>query len=353
MASLGSQSPAPASSAEPEASVDPEDAALAFAQCMREHGVDMPDPQVGSNGEMSFSIGAGPGKLDRSKLQEAQEACQDLMPTGLGKPGDIPQEQRDAMLAFAQCMREHGIDMPDPQFETGGMVMIGGPDEDGDGPEVRPSLRGVPGGRGCVRRPARRDASGERPERPAGRWRERPEHRGAAMTRRGFVRAGVGLAVVGALAVGVASTGILGAMPPSGGQASDDPAATAADRATVAVERRTLTIEETLDGTLGYTGETQVLNGLAGTLTRLPELGAILERGDQLYEVDGKRRPVLLYGARPAWRAFKPGMSNGADVKQLEENLKALGYTRKGFDVDREWDGATTAAVKRWQRRTG
>ena len=138
VASLGSQSPAPATSTEPEASVDPEDAALAFAQCMREHGVDMPDPQVGSNGEMSFSIGAGPGKLDRSKLQEAQEACQDLMPTGLGKPGEIPQEQRDAMLAFAQCMREHGIDMPDPQFETGGMVMIGGPDEDGAGPKFDP-----------------------------------------------------------------------------------------------------------------------------------------------------------------------------------------------------------------------
>ena len=93
------------------------------------------------------------------------------------------------------------------------------------------------------------------------------------------------------LAVGVASTGILGAMPASGGQASAEPQA--ADRETVAVERRTLTIEETLDGTLGYTGETQVLNGLAGTLTRLPELGAILERGDQLYEVNGKRRPVL------------------------------------------------------------
>ena len=138
VASLGSQSPAPSSSAEPEASVDPADAALAFAKCMREHGIDMPDPQVGSNGEMSFSIGAGPGKLDRSKLQEAQEACQDLMPTGLGKPGDIPQEQRDAMLAFAQCMREHGIDMPDPQFESGGRVMIGGPGEDGEEPKFDP-----------------------------------------------------------------------------------------------------------------------------------------------------------------------------------------------------------------------
>ena len=304
---------------------------------------------------MSFSIGAGTRTSSTaSKLQEAQEACQDLMPTGLGKPGDIPQEQRDAMLAFAQCMREHGIDMPDPQFETGGMVMIGGPGEDGDGTEVRSALRGVPGGRGCVRRPARRDASGQRPERPAGRWRERAEHRGAAMTRRGFVRAGVGLAVVGALAVGVASTGILGAMPRERRAGQRRPAATQPTVTTVAVERRTLTIEETLDGTLGYTGETQVLNGLAGTLTRLPELGAILERGDQLYEVNGKRRPVLLYGATGRRGGpSSPDMSNGADVKQLEENLKALGYTRKGFDVNREWDDATTAAVKRWQRANG
>ena len=171
------------------------------------------------------------------------------------------------------------------------------------------------------------------------------------MTRRGFVRAGIGLAAVGVVVVGVASTGILGAMPASGGQTSAEPQDT--DRKAVAVERRTLTIEETLDGTLGYTGETQVLNGLTGTLTRLPDLGAILGRGDQLYEIDGKRRPVLLFGSRPAWRAFGPDMSNGADVKQLEENLKALGYTHKGFDVDREWDDATTAAVKRWQRATG
>ncbi len=139
VASLGSPSPEPASSAEPQASVDPEEASLAFAQCMREHGIDMPDPQVGGNGEMSFSIRAGgPDGLDREQLQEAQEACQDLMPTGLGKPGDIPQEQRDAMLAFAQCMREHGIDMPDPQFESGGRVMIGGPGEDGEEPKFDP-----------------------------------------------------------------------------------------------------------------------------------------------------------------------------------------------------------------------
>jgi hypothetical protein len=138
VASLGSQSPEPGSSAEPQASIDPEEAALAFAQCMREHGVDMPDPQVGSNGEMSFSIGVGPGKGDRSQLQEAQEACQDLMPGAFGEPREIPQEQRDAMLAFAQCMRDNGIDMPDPVFESGGRVMIGSPGDEGEGPRFDP-----------------------------------------------------------------------------------------------------------------------------------------------------------------------------------------------------------------------
>jgi hypothetical protein len=125
VASLGSQSPDPETSAEPQASVDPEDAALAFAQCMREHGVDMPDPQVGSNGEFRITVNGGPGSMDMEEMQAAQEACQDLMPGG-GEPRELTAEQKDAMLGFAQCMRDHGIDMPDPEFEGGGMVRIGG-----------------------------------------------------------------------------------------------------------------------------------------------------------------------------------------------------------------------------------
>ena len=173
------------------------------------------------------------------------------------------------------------------------------------------------------------------------------------MSRRGIVLAAVGLAAVGGLTAIVLSTGILGAMPASGGAAPSDEPEAQATTSTVPVERRTLTIEETLDGTLGYTGQTQVLNGLMGTLTRLPAAGTVLEQGDQLYEVDGKRRPVLMSGNRPAWRAFEPDMGNGADVRQLEENLKALGFSRKGFDVDRKWEDETTSAVKRWQRANG
>src|SRR5687768_16812828 len=53
---------------------NPEDAMLAFARCMREHGVDMPDPDTsGGNGVVTFSAGAvAGGKLDgdTNKFQE-------------------------------------------------------------------------------------------------------------------------------------------------------------------------------------------------------------------------------------------------------------------------------------------
>ena len=126
VASLGSQSPDPETSAEPQASADTEEASLAFAGCMREHGVDMPDPQVGSNGEFRVTVNGGPGSLDMEEMQAAQEACQDLMPGPMGEPRELTAEEKDAMLGFAQCMRDNGIDMPDPVFEGGGMVRIGG-----------------------------------------------------------------------------------------------------------------------------------------------------------------------------------------------------------------------------------
>ena len=81
--------------------------------------------------------------------------------------------------------------------------------------------------------------------------------------------------------------------------------------------------------------------------------GKVIERGDRLYELDGKRRPILFYGARPAWRTLEDGVDAGHDITQLEQNLKALGYTRKGDAIDTEWDDETTRAVKRWQKATG
>ena len=85
-----------------------------------------------------------------------------------------------------------------------------------------------------------------------------------------------------------------------------------------------------------------------GTLTALRDAGSVVTRGHSLYDVDDAPGAFLLYGALPAWRDFAPGMTDGDDVRQLERNLRALGY--EVGDVDRDWDSDTTEAVEQFQR---
>jgi multidrug efflux pump subunit AcrA (membrane-fusion protein) len=120
--------------------------------------------------------------------------------------------------------------------------------------------------------------------------------------------------------------------------------------ATAAVARRTLATAANLDGTLAYEGAGNVGAGVAGTVTWLPAEGTVIKRGGVLYELDGTVRPRLLFGSRPLWRPLGPGVTNGADVRQLEQNLKAMGYASRKLRVDYHWDKYTTAAVKRWQK---
>jgi peptidoglycan hydrolase-like protein with peptidoglycan-binding domain len=168
--------------------------------------------------------------------------------------------------------------------------------------------------------------------------------------------AAVGGAVVLALAAGAAvASGAVPGLPslvPADGQSGASPSPGTETR-TAVVEQRTMETAEELDGTLGYEDGRDVAAGTAGTVTRLPEPGSVVWRNGVLYELDGNVRPRLLYGTRPMWRPMGPGMSDGADVLQLERNLEALGYAPTGMKVDRHWDSKTTRAVKRWQRAVG
>lgn len=110
-----------------------EEAMLEFTACMRDHGVDMPDPEVGEGGRARVTLGSDMGTPE--EIEAAQQACEHIMEDAFGEPREMdPEEEaemRDQMLAFAACMRDHGIDMPDPEFEDGGArVRIG----EGSGP---------------------------------------------------------------------------------------------------------------------------------------------------------------------------------------------------------------------------
>ena len=161
------------------------------------------------------------------------------------------------------------------------------------------------------------------------------------MRRSRIVASGVAGAAVLALGAGLAA---------GGGDGGPGDAAASSDTSTARVERRDLVERETVAGTLGYTDATTLKAGVSGTLTRLRREGTVVRRGGWLYEVDGQRTGWVMYGARPTWRDFSSGMEDGADVRQLEANLHALGYDPNGdMEVDGEWDWATTAAVKRFQ----
>jgi peptidoglycan hydrolase-like protein with peptidoglycan-binding domain len=109
-----------------------------------------------------------------------------------------------------------------------------------------------------------------------------------------------------------------------------------------------------LTGGLTYVADRTVANRLAGseggaTLTGVATQGAVARRGDVLFSIDGSP-VVLLLGSTPAWRTLEAGVV-GADVKQLERNLAALGYG--GFTGDDTFTSATRAAVQEWQRAIG
>lgn len=97
---------------------DRREAELKFAQCMREHGIDMPDPVNGR-----FDLKVKPG--DQRKAEDAQKACGKFLQNVAPHLSEEQQaKMRQAALDYAKCMREHGIDMADPQFqEGGGMTM--------------------------------------------------------------------------------------------------------------------------------------------------------------------------------------------------------------------------------------
>jgi hypothetical protein len=107
------------------ADLTPEEAAIEFASCMRDEGVDMPDPEFDEDGGVMFQQGIasgddGPSLSDRQAMDDAFEACGHIMENaGIG-PGDGPDraEMEDQVLEFTQCMRDEGVEMDDPDFDA-------------------------------------------------------------------------------------------------------------------------------------------------------------------------------------------------------------------------------------------
>ncbi len=123
------ESPDPATAETALEFEDQDEAMLAFAQCLRDNGIDVDDPQAGTSGPRAV-FGGGPGSegpaFDRrsEEFQAANEACSvyleavrpDLDP-------EAEQERLEEQLALAQCIRDHGYeDYPDPAIGADGRL---------------------------------------------------------------------------------------------------------------------------------------------------------------------------------------------------------------------------------------
>jgi len=104
---------------------------FALARCMRSHGVpDFPDPRPVTGG---FSISATPGSSTLTvdgttfagpAFESAVKTCK--LFAGGTSPPPITASQKRAAVAFAECMRKHGVpNYPDPTFPAGGGIAQG------------------------------------------------------------------------------------------------------------------------------------------------------------------------------------------------------------------------------------
>jgi Putative peptidoglycan binding domain len=153
----------------------------------------------------------------------------------------------------------------------------------------------------------------------------------------------IGSAVMVAVVLTGAAIGFGGSDPTPAASNTGLPSATSP------VTRTTLTQTQQVNGTLGYGSPVTVAAHGQGIVTWLPAPGATVSRGQPLYKANNLAVP-LFYGVLPPYRQLRSGDS-GDDVKEVEQNLAALGYT--GVTVDASYTSATASAVKKWQKDLG
>ncbi|MET7277770.1 hypothetical protein ABZS29_06020 [Kribbella sp. NPDC005582] len=128
--------PTAPSSASP--SLSPGERAVKFTQCLRENGLNVPDPEPGKPPMFKFDSKSG---VSREQVDKAMEACRQYNPQVEGEAN--PQQEENGRK-HAECMRKNGVEkFPDPKPGQRGIMI--GPEvgEDPDFPKAQEACQSI------------------------------------------------------------------------------------------------------------------------------------------------------------------------------------------------------------------
>lgn len=98
-------------------------ARLNLAKCFRSHGINVPDPTSGGGPAAGGGLFRTLRNYSQAQVTAARQACQQYFAQAFPQLNLSPAQRAQAqqqLVKFAQCMRSHGIDIPDPTTNGSG-----------------------------------------------------------------------------------------------------------------------------------------------------------------------------------------------------------------------------------------
>jgi hypothetical protein len=98
-------------------------ARLNLAKCLRSHGLNVPDPSTSGGAAGGGGMFKVLAQYPRSTVQAAMQACSQYLRGSFQRPTVSAAQQaqfEQDLVKFAQCMRSHGVNVPDPSTNGSG-----------------------------------------------------------------------------------------------------------------------------------------------------------------------------------------------------------------------------------------